>query len=166
MDLLNEGALDFEKNVVLKVLDDARQWGMESLRTDAQFLYTPPQIALACIFHYSPQLVLDFLAIKFPRGTVLSPVTGEEGRVKQEDAKDILLKTVEECDELISERLKMVRERTKEDTVNLVKGIDKKLYQARKVLDSLEREGTDTAKRKTGSPTEVEERDVKRAKVE
>jgi cyclin H len=164
-DLLNEGALDFDKDSLMKILDDARHWGMESLRTDAQFLFTPPQIALSCIFHYSPILVQEFLAIKFPRGRVLSPVTGErEGKVKQEDARDVLLRTIEACDTLISERIKLVQGRTKEETVNLVKGIDKKLYQSRKLLDSLEADGMDTAKRKTASPPE--ERDVKRAKVE
>ena len=165
-DLLNEGALDFDKDTLMRILDDARQWGMESLRTEAQFLFTPPQIALSCIFHYSPDLVQEFLAIKFPPGRVLSPVAaaGEEGRVKQEDARDVLLRTIEACDELISERINVVRGRTKEETVNLVKGIDKKLYQSRKMLDSMGADGVDTAKRKPVSPTG--ERDVKRAKVE
>jgi hypothetical protein len=165
-DLLNEGALDFDKDTLMRILDDARQWGMESLRTEAQFLFTPPQIALSCIFHYSPDLVQEFLAIKFPPGRVLSPVAaaGEEGRVKQEDARDVLLRTIEACDELISERINVVRGRTKEETVNLVKGIDKKLYQSRKILDSMGADGVDTAKRKPVSPTG--ERDVKRAKVE
>ena len=165
-DLLNEGALDFDKDTLMRILDDARQWGMESLRTEAQFLFTPPQIALSCIFHYSPDLVQEFLAIKFPPGRVLSPVAaaGEEGRVKQEDARDVLLRTIEACDELISERINVVRGRTKEETVNLVKGIDKKLYQSRKMLGSMGADGVDTAKRKPVSPTG--ERDVKRAKVE
>ena len=170
MDLLNEGALNFDKDTLLGILDDARQWGMKSLRTDAQFLYTPPQIALACMFHYSPSLVEHFLAIKFPPGRVLSPIAGEdntagEGRMKQEDAREVLLRTVKECDDFVSERIKVVEGRTKEETVNLVKGIDKKLYQSKKALDSVEGgEEMDTAKRKTGSP--AEDRETKRAKVE
>ena len=169
MDLVNEGALNFEKDTVLGILDDARQWGMKSLRTDAQFLFTPPQIALACIFHYSPGLVEEFLVIKFPRGRVLSPVAGEEvagqGRLKQEDASEVLLRTVKECDNLISERIKTIEGRTKEETVNLVKGIDKKLYQSKKALDAVGGgEESDTAKRKTASPPE--DRGTKRAKVE
>jgi hypothetical protein len=169
MDLLNEGALNFDRDSVLGIMDDARQWGMKSLRTDAQFLFTPPQIALACILHYSPGLVEAFLAIKFPRGRVLSPVAGEEvageGRVKQDDAREVLLRTVRECDDLVSERIKIVEGRTKEETVNLVKGVDKKLYQSKKALDAVGGgDESDTAKRKTGSPTE--DRETKRAKVE
>jgi cyclin H len=152
MELVKEGALQFEKDVVRKIMDDARQWGLESLRTDAQFLFTPPQIALACIFHYNKDIVQKFLDIKFPPGRVLSEKEGGG------DAAEKLIKTVVECDRLISERLGVIRERSKE----YVTGIDKKLYQCRKLLDSLEL-NTDTAKRKATSP---DDREVKKSKSE
>ena len=151
MELVNQGGLSFEKDVVRKVMDDARQWGLGSLRTDAQFLFTPPQIALACIFHFNEDVVRRFLQIKFPPGRVLS------GKAGDTDAAGKLIKTVMECDTLISERLGVIRERSKE----YVTGIDKKLYQCRKLLDSME-SNTDTAKRKTTSP---DERDVKKPKI-
>ena len=146
------GALPFEKDVVRKIMDDARQWGLESFRTDAQFLFTPPQIALACIFHFNEDIVRKFLDIKFPPGRVLWENHGGG------DAAEKLIKTVVECDRLISERLGVIRERSKE----YVTGIDKKLYQCRKLLDSLEL-NPDIAKRKATSP---DDREVKKPKSE
>ena len=150
---MNEGALDFEKDEVRRVLDDARQWGSESLRTDAQFLFTPPQIALACLFHFNANLVRVFLGIKFPPGRILSPSKDPALDVaKQEleggDAAQTLLKTIMECDVLISERLSAIKDRSKE----YVTGIDKKLYKCKKLLDSQSAESSppsDTAKRKS-----------------
>jgi cyclin H len=161
MELINQGALDFDKDLIRTILDQARQWALESLRTDAQFLYTPPQIALACIFHIDNLLIRDFLGIKFPPGRGLSPMTLNESTetVKQPDAAEKLLETVVSCDALISERLDVIQERSKEDTVKLVTEIDKKLYKCKKQLDSIE----DTGKRKAESP---DEREVKKVKVE
>lgn len=152
MELVNEGGLPFEKDVVRKVMDDARQWGLESLRTDAQFLFTPPQIALACVFHFNEDIVRKFLEIKFPPGRVLSEKSVDG------DAAEKLIKTVVECDRLISERLGVIKERSKE----YVTGIDKKLYQCRKLLDSMG-SNTDNAKRKAASP---DDREVKKPKSE
>jgi cyclin H len=171
MELLNGGALNLEKDDERKVMDDARQWALESLRTDAQFLYTPPQIALACIFHFNQELVRRFLSIKFPPGCVLSPTmkttprnstieTAQNGM--QEDAAHKLMATVVECDRLISDRLAVVKERSR----GYVTSIDKKLWQCKKLLDSLESSSPstpDTAKRKAHSP---DSRDVKKTKSE
>jgi hypothetical protein len=137
-------------------MDDSRQWGLESLRTDAQFLYTPPQIALSCLFHFNKELVRQFLSIKFPPGRTLAA-----GEAMQVDAAEMLLKTVMACDVLITERLGVIQERSKEDTVALVKGIDKKLWQCRKLLDAAE--SSDTAKRKASSP---DDREAKKPKAE
>jgi cyclin H len=153
MELVNEGTLSSEKEVVRKLMDDARQWGIESLRTDAQFLYTPPQIALGCIFHFNGDLVRDFLSVKFPVG---------QGDVKRDDTAEKLVSIVVDCDSLITERLELVEMRSKDETVKLVTGIDKKLWQCRKVLDSLEA-SSDTAKRKSLSP---DTREVKKSKIE
>jgi cyclin H len=163
MELVNEGALDLDKESVRKTMDDARQWALESLRTEAQFLFTPPQIALACIFHFDGVLVRDFLANKFPPGRVFSPVKSEPEAVKdgETDAAGKLLDMVVACDILISERLEIIQARSKEDTVKLVTEIDKKLYKCRKQLDAVESE--DTAKRKASSP---DERPVKKVKAE
>jgi Cyclin C-terminal domain len=164
IELINEGALDFDKESVRKTMDDARQWGLESLRTDAQFLFTPPQIALSCIYHFDNDLTSEFLALKFPPGQTLSlakvdpEVKREE--VGKEDAVEILLGTVLACDTLISSRLEVIETRSKDDTVKLVTGIDKKLYKCRKQLDIIESE--DTGKRKA-SP---DERNVKKVKAE
>lgn len=155
-ELINEGALSLDKDALLKVMDDSRQWALESLRTEAQFLYTPPQIALSCLFHFDKSLVRDFLAIKFPSGRTLSV-----GQGKTEDAAEVLLKTVAECDLLITERLGVIQGRSKEDTVSLVKGIDKKLWQCRKLVDVSD--GSDTGKRKAESP---DDREVKKPKAE
>jgi cyclin H len=152
IELVNEGALPFEKDVVRKVLDDARSWGLESLRTDAQFLFTPPQVALACILHFNEDLVRKFLEIKFPPGRMLSGMPGVG------DAPQKLIKTAVECERLISERLDVIRQRSKE----YVTGIDKKLYQCKKLLDSIE-SNTNTAKRKATPP---DDRDVKKPKSE
>ena len=152
MVLVNDGGLPFEKDVVRKIMDDARQWGSESFRTDAQFLFTPPQIALACIFHFNEDIVRKFLEIKFPPGRVSLEKHGGG------DAAEKLINTVVECDRLISERLGVIRERSKE----YVTGIDKKLYQCRKLLDSLEL-NPDIAKRKATSP---DDREVKKPKSE
>lgn len=170
MELVNEGALDIEKDDVHKVMDDARQWALESLRTDAQFLYTPPQIALACIFHFNYELIRRFLSIKFPPGCVLSPTnttapqnstieTAQNG--KREGAAHKLIATVVECDTLISDRLAVVKERSRE----YVTAIDKKLWKCKKLLDSVESSSStsDTAKRKAPSP---DSRDVKKPKSE
>lgn len=153
IELVNEGALDFEKDIVRRVLDDARQWGSESLRTDAQFLFTPPQIALACLYHFNGQLIRVFLAIKFPPGRVLAAKSvGETVRFEleggREDAAERLLKTVVECEGLIAQRLDVIKDRSKE----YVTGIDKKLYQCKKLLDSQSTESSppsDSAKRKS-----------------
>jgi hypothetical protein len=154
---VNEGTLEFEKDQVRKVLDEARQWGSESLRTDAQFLFTPPQIALACLFHFNSDLVRQFLAIKFPPGRILAPSTNDPvlDLAKQEldvagkeDAAQKLIKTVMECDILISERLDVIKDRSKQ----YVTSIDKKLYQCKKSLDSQSTESSppsDTSKRKS-----------------
>jgi hypothetical protein len=162
IELINEGALDFDKDSVRKIMDDARQWGLESLRTDAQFLFTPPQIALSCIYHFSNDLIREFLALKFPPGQTLSPAKAEVDvkNVVVEDAADRLLATVVACDTLISERLEVIETRSKDDTVKLVTGIDKKLYKCRKQLDIIE--SRDTGKRKA-SP---DDRTVKKAKSE
>ena len=162
--LIDEGALDYEKSSVRKIMDEARQWGQESLRTDAQFLYTPPQIALACIFHYNEELVREFLKIKFVAASVSSSV-GENDTVRlengQEDPAERLISVVVACDALITERLEVIQTRSKEDEHLLVKGIDKKLWQCRKVLDAQESSG-DTPKRKASSQ---EEREVKKPKT-
>jgi cyclin H len=170
MELVNEGALDIEKDDVRKVMDDARQWALESLRTDAQFLYTPPQIALACIFHFNQELVRQFLSIKFPPGRMLSPTkmtqqdatTEVTSNERQEDAAEKLMATVVECEMLISDRLAVIKERSKE----YVTGIDKKLWLCKKLLDSRESSSPstpDTTKRKAPSP---DSREVKKPKSE
>ena len=165
MELVNEGALDRDKEFMHKTMDDARQWGLESLRTDAQFLFTPPQIALACIFHFDDDLIRNFLAIKFPPGRLLSPVKSNK-EVKESglkhDAAVILLETVAACDTLISERLGVIQGRSKDDTIKLVTGIDKKLYQCRKYFDSAGLGSEDTAKRKSSTP---DDREVKKIKT-
>jgi cyclin H len=178
VELVNEGALQFEKDEVRKILDDARQWGLDSLRTDAQFLFTPPQIALACLFHFNAELVRQFLAIKFPPGRILSPANTTKMDVvleiakqeldvlqgKEEDAAEKLLKTVMECDVLICERLDVIKDRSKE----YVTGIDKKLYQCKKLLDSQSTESSppsDTAKRKSDT-SDDNTRNSKRSKPE
>jgi len=165
--LVNEGALDFDKDAVGKTMDQARQWALESLRTDAQFLFTPPQIALSCIYHYNKEIIREFLIIKFPPGRVLSPVANKnlddpKPVVVQVDAAEKLLQTVIACDVLITERLAIIHGRSKDDTVKLVTGIDKKLWRCRKHLDSVE--PSETAKRKNFSP--VDDRDLKKPKAE
>jgi cyclin H len=102
IELVNEGALYFNNNEVRKIMDDARQWGSEGPRTDAQFLFTPPQIALACIFHFNEELVRKFLSLKFfPRTLLLpkSPSTTED--TNQEDMLEKLMSTIMQCDTLI-----------------------------------------------------------------
>jgi len=145
-------------------MNEAREWALESLRTDAQFLYTPPQIALACIFHFEKELVRDFLGLKFPPGSALTPV--KEGE-KKEDAAEMLLRVIEECDELISERLNIIRSRTKQETVTLVTNIDKRLYQCRKLLDSSASSaadsGSDTAAKRKADSSEDRESKKPRA---
>lgn len=169
MELVNVGALDFDKDDIHKMMDDARQWGSESLRTDAQFLFTPPQIALACIFHHNKELVRKLLSIKFPPGRLLSPIKSENGKVdpmddmNQEDAATKLMEAVVACDMLISERLGVIHARNKEETVKLATEIDKKLYRCKKVLDAVE-SPADTAKRKASSPEG--NRDLKKPKAE
>ena len=160
IELVNEGALEFDKDDVRKILDDARQWASKSLRTDAQFLYTPPQIALSCIFHFNVELVRRFLSIKFPPGRILSRphLTQTIEDTTQEDAAHKLMDIIITCDTLISDRLKVVDARSKEE----VTAIDKKLWQCRKLLDSVE-STLDTAKRKSASP---DGRQVKKARVE
>jgi len=165
--LVDEGALDYEKSSVKKIMDESRQWAQESLRTEAQFLYTPPQIALACIFHYNEELVREFLKIKFAPGTMLSPVVNDNDIVKlengqQKDAVEKLVGVVVACDALITERLEIIQARNKEDEHNLVKGIDKKLWQCKKILDVQDSSGNSTPKRKAPSP---EQMDVKRPKT-
>jgi len=134
MTLLNEGAFpeSVDKDHVRKVLDDARSWGSESLRTDAQFLYAPPQIALACIRHYDEEIVRLFLEIKFPLG------------MGAEELGQRLLQTVEECEALIVERLEVVARRKGEE----IEEIEAKLARCNEVLDSMGH----SAKRKTSSP--------------
>jgi len=172
IELVNEGALNFDKDDVRKTMDDARQWGLESLRTDAQFLFTPPQIALACIFHFNKELIREFLSIKFPPGRLLSsrkPRDAKDDNIetldvtKQEDAAHKLMETIVSCDTLIFERLDVIQSRSKEDTVKLATEIDKKLYQCKKVLDSMELPA-DTAKRKAPSPDT--DRESKKPKAE
>lgn len=143
MTLLNEGALpeSVDKDHVNKVLDDARTWALESLRTDAQFLYTPPQIALACIRHYDEEIVRLFVAVKFPDGT------GSEGLGQR------LLQTIKECEGLIAERLGVIARRNQE----VIGVIETKLARCKEVLDSLE----PSAKRKADSP---EAREAKKPK--
>jgi hypothetical protein len=176
MELVNEGGLEVEKELVRKVMDEARSWGLESLRTDAQFLFTPPQIALACLYHFNEGIVRRFLRIKFPPGRVLSPsVTTKDHamavvmkRELEEDAAEKLLKTVVECDTLITKRLEGIKERSKE----YVTGIDKKLYQCKKLLDSMSKESSppsasDTAKRKSDvSDDNLNTRNPKKLKAE
>ena len=157
IELVNEGALGIEKEQVRTVLDDARQRGSESLRTEAQFLFTPPQIALACIYYFNPELVRDFLRIKFPSDRTMSPLME---RVKKVITGDKLLEVVVECHKLITERLDIINSRTKEDTVKLVTAVDKKLWQCRKALDSLE-VSADPVKRKSTSP---DAREIKKPK--
>lgn len=145
-------------------MDEARQWALESLRTDAQFLFTPPQIALACIYHFEKELVREFLAVKFPVGSTLTPGKPEEG-ASRVDAAETLIRVVQDCDELISTRLNTIQARSKEDTISLVTEIDKKLYQCRKALDSSTSNGeiSDTAKRKADSS---EERETKKLRTD
>lgn len=173
-----------DKDTVGKIMDDARQWALESLRTDAQFLYTPPQIALSCILHFNQDLIRQFVSLKFPPGRQLSPATRAVtpvastagttvppatsptvvptvGKIADGDASERLLITIIQCDNLISKRLEIIKDRSKE----YVTQIDKKLYQCKKVLDSLESStsSVDTAKRKVSSP---DEREVKKVKSE
>jgi len=138
-------------------MDEARQWALESLRTDAQFLFTPPQIALACIYHFEKGLVREFLMIKFPVGSTLSQGKPEEGGSRL-GAAETLIRVVEDCDELVSTRLNTIQARSKEDSISLVTEIDKKLYRCRKALDSTTSNGeiSDTAKRKADSSEERE----------
>jgi len=161
---VNEGALHYDREDVRQIMNQAREWALETLRTDAQFVYTPPQIALACIYHFERELVGEFLSIKFPPGSTLTPPKPED--TKGEDAAEKLIRTVRDCDELISDRLKVIQSRTKQDTVSLVTGIDKKLYQCRKLLDSATGSsgdsGSDTTKRKA-DPSEDRETKKPRA---
>ena len=156
IELVNEGALEFEKEEVREVMDEARRWGSESLRTDVQFLFTPPQIALACILHFNSSLTRQFLAIKFPPGRHIWPpktdpaleIAKELEGGKKEGAAEKLLKIIVECDMLISERLDAIKDRSKE----YVTAIDKKLYQCKKLLESQSTESSppsDTGKRKS-----------------
>ena len=141
--LLNEGAFpeSIDKDRVKKVLDDARSWASESSRTDAQFLYTPPQIALACIRHYNKEIVRLFVDIKFPPGMGAAEL-GQR-----------LLQTVEECEALIAERLGVIARRKGGE----IEEIETKLARCIEVLDSMEH----SAKRKADS---ADEREAKKSK--
>ena len=145
MTLLNEGAFpeSIDKDHVRKVLDDARTWASESLRTDAQFLYTPPQIALACIRHYNEEIVRLFVEIKFPPG-MGAPELGHR-----------LLQTVEECEALIAERLRVIARRKGEE----IEEIEAKLAKCIEASDSMEH----SAKRKTDS---ADGREAKKTKLD
>ena len=144
MTLFNEGGFpdSIDKDHVRKVLDDARTWALESLRTDAQFLYTPPQIALACIRHYDEDIVRMFVGTKFPDRTG----SGELGQR--------LLQVVEECEGLIAERLGVIARRDEKE----IEAIEAKLARCKLALGSMP-----SAKRKGDSP---DGREVKKPKSE
>jgi Cyclin C-terminal domain len=125
---------------VRKVVDDARAWGLESLRTDAQFLYTPPQIALACIRHYDENIVQLFVETKFPDG-----MGGEELGQK-------LFQAVVECETLIVERLGAIARRDEKK----IEALEAKLARCKEVLDSMP-----PAKRKVDLPDEREAKKLK-----
>jgi hypothetical protein len=103
-------------------------------------LYTPPQIALACIRHYDEEIVPLFVETKFPDGK------------GAEELGQKLFQAVVECEALIAERLEVIARRDEKK----IEVLEAKLARCKEVLDSIS-----PAKRKVDLP---DEREVKKLK--
>jgi cyclin H len=60
-----QAELGNDRQVVGAAHDDARQVVSKGLISDAPFLYTPPQIALAGLYHANKEMTLEYLEKKF-----------------------------------------------------------------------------------------------------
>lgn len=83
---------DISIDTIGSMYDRGKKWLSElALLTDVQFLYTPPQIALASLYVCKASLVEEYLRRKFPPKAPVAPaVKTEEGdAVKTEEEEEV-----------------------------------------------------------------------------
>ena len=118
-----------------------------ALLTDAYFLYTPSQIWLSALFLADEPLTRLYLDVKFPTPSSLKPK---------------LLTTIQGCAELLRSSPSA---NPGETEMNELRKIDKKLYMCRNP-EKIDLVGINKAQKREGAEDELDEKAVKKRKLE